>query len=384
LHLRQGSELRTVLCNGTLANAIGKRPADLYGKTDIENGFDPELVKGSPAKDIHGWEGEDRAALNGQTVRVMEEPASIQGEMRFFDTVKGPLRDQDGNIIGLFGISRDITERRRAEQALQRSEAALKEAQRIAHLGSWELDVDQNEVHWSEELFRIFAWPLREEPLPFDLVIEATHPDDRDRMTAAVEESLKTHRPFDLEYRIVRPDGSVRWIHTCGEVVLDESGKAVRGIGTALDITERKQAEDKIRESDKQFKSIADTSPLAICISSGIEQKVEYMNPTFTKLFGYTMDEVRSISEWWPLVYPDEKYREQVREEWERKVEQAIKTHSAIEPMEVVVTCKDGSKKISYGALFPPAYRTGLSAWISPSANRRKTKSRKARKNSSR
>ncbi len=122
---------------------------------------------------------------------------------------------------------------------------------------------------------------------------------------------------------------------------------------------ERKQAEDRIRESEKKFRSMTDTSPLAIYMSSGIEQKAEYINPTFTRLFGYTLDDVPTVSHWWPLAYPDQRYRDRIVEEWQRKVAQAIETNSAIEPMAVVVTCKDGSKKnILWGYI-----STGVQNW---------------------
>lgn len=106
----------------------------------------------------------------------------------------------------------------------------------------------------------------------------------------------------------------------------------------------------KLRESEERFRAIADTSPLAIYMSEGIEQKAVYINPTFTELFGYTIDEVPTVDQWWPLAYPDENYRQQVADEWQKKVQQALDTKTQIEPMEVVVTCKDGSKKnISWG-----------------------------------
>ncbi len=107
---------------------------------------------------------------------------------------------------------------------------------------------------------------------------------------------------------------------------------------------------EELKESGRKFRSLADTSPLAIYLSEGIEQKALYINPTFIKLFGYTIDEVPTAEHWWPLAYPDPNYRKQVADEWQNKVEQAIETESEIEPMEVVVTCKDGSKKdISWG-----------------------------------
>ncbi|MFZ2959055.1 MAG: response regulator [Candidatus Ozemobacteraceae bacterium] len=113
----------------------------------------------------------------------------------------------------------------------------------------------------------------------------------------------------------------------------------------AWEITERKRSEVALIESEVKFKALANTSPLAIYMSEGIEQKAEYVNPMFVRLFGYTMDEVPTVEQWWPRAYPDETYRRKVAEEWQQKVELAIATHSEIEPMEVVVACKDGSRK---------------------------------------
>ena len=107
---------------------------------------------------------------------------------------------------------------------------------------------------------------------------------------------------------------------------------------------------EESKESETKFRALADTSPLAIYMSEGIEQKATYVNPTFIKLFGYTIDEVPTVDHWWPLAYPDPNYRKQVANEWQQKVEHAIETESEIEPMEVVITCKDGSKKdLSWG-----------------------------------
>ncbi len=125
------------------------------------------------------------------------------------------------------------------------------------------------------------------------------------------------------------------------------------------EVDERKRTQEALKESEQKFRALADTSPLAIYMSEGVEQKAVYINPTFTKIFGYTIDEVPSVDQWWPLAYPDVNYRRQVADEWQKKVEHAIETKSDIEPMEVVVTCKDGLKKnISWGFI-----TTGQQNW---------------------
>lgn len=106
----------------------------------------------------------------------------------------------------------------------------------------------------------------------------------------------------------------------------------------------------ELSKSEKKFRAIAETSPLAIYMSQGFTQEAIYINPTFTELFGYTFDEVPTATDWWPLAYPDEAHRQIIMEEWQKRVEYAIDTKTAIKPMETVVTCKDGSEKhISWG-----------------------------------
>ncbi|MFA7061883.1 MAG: PAS domain S-box protein, partial [Pedobacter sp.] len=125
--------------------------------------------------------------------------------------------------------------------------------------------------------------------------------------------------------------------------------EAVRAILDAA-ATERALSEAALRESEEKFRAMVETIPLAIYLSTGLDQVCEYMNPMMVKLFGYTMEDIPSIEQWLPLVYPDEEYRRQISAEWNRKVERAIETQTPIEPMEVVVNCKDGSRKnISWG-----------------------------------
>ncbi len=137
------------------------------------------------------------------------------------------------------------------------------------------------------------------------------------------------------------------------DIELDlNSNNEIGELSKSIHIMTRKlvASHEELKESEEKFRAVADTSPLAIYMSEGMEQKAMYINPTFIELFGYTIDEVPTVDHWWPLAYPDPNYRKIVADEWQKKVEYAIETESEIEPMEVVVTCKDGSKKdISWG-----------------------------------
>ena len=157
----------------------------------------------------------------------------------------------------LLTMAHDVTERKRAAEALQRSEASLAAAQRMAHLGSWELDLkdlshlDANELEWSDETYRIFGYKPGEVAVTNDLFFKAVHPDDRQRVASAVAEALRKSGSYDLEHRIILPNGGERHVRERGEVVTDDAGKPLRMRGIVMDITERRQLGEQLRQSQK-------------------------------------------------------------------------------------------------------------------------------------
>jgi PAS domain S-box-containing protein len=135
-------------------------------------------------------------------------------------------------------------------RSLRESEARLEEAQRIAHVGYWERDLDTNLITWSDESLRIWGLATEHGPVAFTRYRELVHSEDRQRVVAAVAEALRGGRHYDVEYRVVRPNGEVRVIHSRGDVMRDESGRPRRMFGIVQDITERKRAEEDLRKSE--------------------------------------------------------------------------------------------------------------------------------------
>ncbi|MGA2384405.1 MAG: PAS domain S-box protein [Gemmatimonadales bacterium] len=151
----------------------------------------------------------------------------------------------------------DITERRRAEAALRASEARLSQAQAIAHLGVWELDltnlndVNANPLWWSEETYRIFGYEPGGVTVTNDLFFSAVPAADRPRIQAAVERSIRDATPYHIEHRIVRPDGAERIVREQSTIVRDAAGRPVRMMGTVLDVTEQRHLEEQLRQAQK-------------------------------------------------------------------------------------------------------------------------------------
>jgi len=147
----------------------------------------------------------------------------------------------------------DITARREAEEELRKSERQLAEAQGIAHIGSWEWDSISDEITGSDEFNQIFGQALSS----YDSFLELVHPDDREAVNRAVEETLAHQDPYNVYYRIIRPDQITRIIHARGMAVTDGAGKTVRMVGTAQDVTERREMEDKLEILNSELEARA-------------------------------------------------------------------------------------------------------------------------------
>ncbi len=141
-------------------------------------------------------------------------------------------------------------EERTAE--LRKSEARLVNAQRIAHLGNWDWNVKTGSLRWSDEIYRLFGRESNNDGLTYEAFLELIHPDDRQAVVTAVEKALRNESSYVMDYRIIWPDGSIRHVHTQGEVVFDKAGEPLSMSGTVYDITAGKKAEEKIKASLKE------------------------------------------------------------------------------------------------------------------------------------
>ncbi|MCK9386897.1 MAG: PAS domain-containing protein [Sulfuritalea sp.] len=163
------------------------------------------------------------------------------------------VRDADGKPLRMTGVNYDVTERKRAEEQLRRSERGLSEAQRMAHLGNWELDLESNALTWSDEIFRIFEIDPERFDASYDAFLNAIHPDDRDLVNKAYTDSVKSRLPYDIVHRLRMPDGRIKYVNEKCETYYGADGKPLRSVGTVHDITERKRAEDQVLELNQQL-----------------------------------------------------------------------------------------------------------------------------------
>lgn len=172
------------------------------------------------------------------------------------DDSGAPIKNEKGNIVGVVLVFRDISERKKAESLLLKSEASLKRSQEIAHLGNWELDLRTNTLIWSDEIYRIFGLSLQEFKATYDAFLEMVHPEDREQVNKAYTDSVNENKDtYEIEHRIIRKNnGEIRYVHEKCFHLRDDVGRIIISMGMVHDITERKIAELALKESEQQIR----------------------------------------------------------------------------------------------------------------------------------
>ena len=442
--------------NQSVRKLFGKGLEDIIGKLD-----DAFFDEATTAK-LH--EDDRRVIELGERIAT-EEINTVKDNTitRTFFSVKQPLRYEDGSIYGLCGISTDISERKQAEDALRQSQTELQEAQRIAHVGSWQLDATTHHVVWSEELYRILGLNPELPPPDYTEHYRLFTPESWERLSATLSRTQQTGVPYDLELEMARADGAYGWMLARGEVIRDGTGAIVGLHGVALDITERKQAErvliqlkamidisfdgfwiidlmghllqvneaysemigfsmdelvnmhisqleaiegpeqikahiekvvaqgydlfetrhrhkdghiidieisaaflpefqqfcvfcrditerkameKELKASEAKFRSIIEVSPVPMVLLNDELINITFLNPAFVQTFGYNLDDIPTLADWWPKAYPDPDYREWVEATWQMAFEKAKQEQTdIIPPLELVIRCKNNSIK---------------------------------------
>jgi len=227
-----------------------------------------------------------------------------------------PLRDEDGNIVKWYGVTTDIEDRKRFEEALgvlsrdlQENKAKLEEAQRVAHVGYWEWDILTGRVNWSDETYRIYGMQPQERLMDIAACREKIYPEDWQR---GMEEALGGRARFNTECRVIRPNGEVRIAHFQGDVKGDASGQPHHMFGTVQDITDRKQAEDKIREQEAGLRQMLDLSPQQVAVFGPGGERL-YASRTALDYVGLSLEEWRQtpggfFRPGW-FIHPDDRER---------------------------------------------------------------------------
>jgi len=220
----------------TAEEVIGKNYAVFFTKEQIRH-KDPERNLKSAIKNGR-FETEDW--------RVRKDHSLFWAHV-----VVTPIYDSKENLKGFTKITHDATERKKAEEKITNTIEQLKQAQELAHFGSWELDLYTNEITWSDELYRIYGLKPQHIPIVYGEFWKYNFAEDRDYVNGVMAKAMENKKPFTFEYRIVNANGYLRVLHTHGEVFTDKKGKPIKMAGTVQDITERKIAEEQLLKTNR-------------------------------------------------------------------------------------------------------------------------------------
>lgn len=266
--------------NRVSVELFGYNPDELVGETveklmpERFRSHHPQLVDDSFDKPVRRPLSDD-AELTALTKGGDELPVEI--------SLSYTLRE--GNMHAITTL-RDIRERKETQNKLRRNEDVMKKAQTIAHFGSWEWDVPNNTLAWSDEVYRIFGLRPQQFEATYEAFLESIHPEDKEKVVNAVNATVVDDQPYDIQHRVLQPDGTVRFVHQRGEVFRNEQGEALHMVGTVRDISKEKEAENEMRLADNVFSHSSE----AILVTDS-ENNILRVNEAFTEMTGYSKDE---------------------------------------------------------------------------------------------
>ena len=231
------------------------------------------------------------------------------------------------------GAVTDITDHKRAEESVRESEAYLAEAQRLSHTGSWAWSPDQDIRYWSEECYRVLSFDPRDGLPRFEEFLQRLHPDDQPGFRELIQTAIREKAEWEADYRVMHPDGPVRDIHVVGHPVLSTSGHLVEFVGTVIDVTERKRAEEELRRSEVELRQMLDFTPQCIGVM-GADGSPLYANRASLDYLGMSLDEWLQKRPLGDEVHPDD---------MERLIAEGIRAAGSAYELEVRVRKGDGS-----------------------------------------
>ena len=278
----------------------------------------PELIMPEElrAEALKNWD----ALISGKRVEL-EAIRQRKGGVRFDVSVVGKGISLGFEQVGVYLIYRDITERKKAERKLERSEANLLESQRLVHMCSWAYDPSSGMVTFSPEVKRIYDIKSDQDLWAADFFLDRVHPEDRPVVEEIFRRAQFDQTDYDASYRIVLPDGSIKHIFSVGHPVLNQSGELVEFVGTSMDVTEQwkartelekafeeiKQRTEAARRSERELRDVVNTVPAHVW-STSPEGQVDFVNDRWLQFTGLALDEAFGWK-WEAVVHPDDRTR---------------------------------------------------------------------------
>lgn len=299
----QDRNCRLIRVNKAYADGVGMKPEELNGKNCYTMLHHAEHA-------IDNCPHQETMRTRKPTTREIYEP-----ELGIFlEVTTSPIFNETGEVSGSVHIAKNITKRKRAEEALRESQQDLSHAQAVAHTGSWRLNVKHDELSWSDETYRIFGIPAGT-PMTYETFLETVHREDREYVDQAWQTALRGEA-YDIEHRIISGN-DIKWVREKAELEFDDYGTLLGGFGTVQDITERKNAEEALKESEDRFRRFFENQP-EYCYMISPESSIIDVNRAALKVLGYTKEEL--LGKPLSTIYDPESLpkMKQLFEQWQR------------------------------------------------------------------
>ncbi|WP_099353323.1 EAL domain-containing protein [Fredinandcohnia onubensis] len=246
-------------------------------------------------------------ALQGKVQNYQTAVTHANGEIIYIDVNLIPIKNSDGDTTIIYAVAKDITTYVQHEKELVKIKGSLELAQKVGAIGSYDYDIIEDEAYWSNQMYVLFGIENIDGFVPtFNSISELAHPDDREKFKKAILSAIEEKRNLGFEFRILRKDGTVVYVYNQADVILDENKKPVRFIGTVQDITKRRTAELKLKESENRIEHIFDN--LEVGIWSYDVKKARYMliSKGAETISGYSPTDFYNRLSWDSLVHPDD------------------------------------------------------------------------------
>lgn len=287
---------RFIFVNPGYCEIVGRSPEELYGMNliDITHPDDVPSTKSRVKKLLK----------DGQDYTTRKRYSRPDGSYIWVRNNVTVIRNEEGEAVSILAVSVNIDEQERATTALQASEEKLRLATEAGKVGAWEWDISTDTITWSDELHRIYGLDVGTFDGGLENKLSLIHPDDKAMMTTTVRQAVKAGTDYEAEFRIFRADGKIRWVIERGRVHRNETEKAVRITGTAIDITERKLVQEALKESEERLRFMAESMPQKV-FTAKPNGDIDYLNPQWSTFSGLPFHQLLDQG-WTNIIHPDD------------------------------------------------------------------------------
>lgn len=265
----------------TQAEVLGKTPASLFRSGHHSEEFYQAIFNTLASGQV--WRGQMIAKRKDNSLCYQEATIS-------------PVRDRTGKFTNVVAVKRDVTLALQSQKALQESEERLRLALDGASIGTWDWNLLTGKIIWSANHEAHFGFAPGTFDGTYETFVGCIHPKDREFVVESINRALNYGENYDIEFRIVVPEASIRWSGSKGQVFYDEMGKPVRMAGIDLDITQRKRTEAALRQSEKRFRQIFQEASFSIALADFHSHRFVHVNPAFDQLMGYSPSEMTLLT----------------------------------------------------------------------------------------